>query len=229
MSALVATAAVVGTVVVQSLSSPSSGGTPSAGATTTASVAGGTGAAAGAAPRSTDGTTDETPQGGAAPAEHAEQGTDGTATQADGLLPAGVTASDTGYPGVAKLRPDLRAALRRAAAAAAAQGVRIEVTSGWRSAAYQDQLLRAAVGTYGTQAEAARWVASPTTSSHVSGSAADLGPAAATAWLSTHGAAYGLCRTYRNEPWHFELRAQAPKQGCPAMYADAAHDPRMRS
>lgn len=229
MSALVATAAVVGTVVVQSLSSPSSGGAPSAAATTTASVADATGAGAGPAPADGDAPADETPQGGAAPAEHAEQGTDGTATQADGLLPAGATVSDTGYPGVAKLRPDLRAALRRAAAAAAAQGVRVEITSGWRSAAYQDQLLRAAVGAYGTQAEAARWVASPTASSHVSGSAVDLGPTAATAWLSTHGAPYGLCRTYRNEPWHFELRAQAPTKGCPAMYADAAHDPRMRS
>ena len=32
---------------------------------------------------------------------------------------------------------------------------------------------------------------------------------AATAWLSEHGAAYGLCQIYGNEPWHYELRPDA--------------------
>lgn len=149
-------------------------------------------------------------------------------TQADGLLPAGVTPSDTRYPGVANLRPDLLAALRRAAADAAAAGVRLDVTSGWRSAAYQGRLLSQAVATYGSSAEAARWVAGPTTSSHVSGSAVDVGPTAATSWLARHGAAYGLCQTYRNEPWHYELRPAAVRTGCPAMYADPTQDPRLQ-
>lgn len=149
-------------------------------------------------------------------------------TQADGLLPAGVTPSDTRYPGIANLRPDLLAALRRAAADAAAAGVRLDVTSGWRSAAYQGRLLSQAVATYGSPAEAARWVAGPTTSSHVSGSAVDVGPTAATSWLARHGAAYGLCQTYRNEPWHYELRPAAVRTGCPAMYADPTQDPRLQ-
>jgi hypothetical protein len=58
--------------------------------------------------------------------------------------------------------------------------------------------------------------------------AVDIGPSRATAWLSRHGAAYGLCRIYRNEPSHFELRPEAVDGGCPAMYADPRHDPRMQ-
>jgi len=47
------------------------------------------------------------------------------------------------------------------------------------------------------------------------------------AWLDQNGAAYGLCRTYANEGWHFEYFGDAPPTGCPAMYTDAAHDPRL--
>jgi hypothetical protein len=71
-------------------------------------------------------------------------------------------------------------------------------------------------------------VATPTTSAHVSGDAIDIGPPAAAAWLSDRGAAYGLCRIYVNEAWHYELRPDAPAQGCPPMYADPTQDPRMR-
>lgn len=60
-----------------------------------------------------------------------------------------------------------------------------------------------------------------------SGDAVDLGPSRTDAWLSRHGAAYGLCQVYRNEPWHFELRPVAVTRGCPAMYADPTQDPRM--
>ena len=61
----------------------------------------------------------------------------------------------------------------------------------------------------------------------MSGEAVDIGPDAA-AWLSVHGAAYGLCRIYGNEPWHYELRPDAVDRGCPPLYADPAHDPRMQ-
>ena len=50
----------------------------------------------------------------------------------------------------------------------------------------------------------------------------------AAAWLSEHGAEYGLCQIYRNEPWHFELRPEAIDHGCPPVYADPTHDPRMQ-
>jgi zinc D-Ala-D-Ala carboxypeptidase len=148
---------------------------------------------------------------------------------AAGVLPAGVTVCDDHYPGVANLDPDLLRALREAATDAADDGVDFYVNSGWRSPEYQSQLFREAVSKYGSEAGAARWVATADTSAHVSGHAVDIGSFAARAWLSEHGARYGLCQIYRNEPWHYELRPEAIDRGCPPMYADPAHDPRMRS
>jgi LAS superfamily LD-carboxypeptidase LdcB len=148
--------------------------------------------------------------------------------EAGGAVPHGTTVFDDEVPGVANLDRALLRALRRAATDAAADGLELVVNSGWRSAAYEDQLRREAVARYGSEAEAARWVATGTTSPHVSGDPVDIGPADATAWLSAHGAAYGLCRIYGNEPWHYELRPGAIAHGCPAMYADAAQDPRLQ-
>jgi D-alanyl-D-alanine carboxypeptidase len=139
----------------------------------------------------------------------------------------GGAALDDTSPTVARLDPALLSALRHAATDAAGDGVELVVTSGWRSAEHQQRLLREAVATYGSEKEAARWVATPRTSAHVSGDAVDIGPAAGDAWLSRHGSRYGLCQTYRNEPWHYELRPRAVASGCPAMYADPTHDPRM--
>ena len=153
---------------------------------------------------------------------------DGVVNEDDGALPDGVTAFDEEYPGVAKLDRDLLDALRRAATDAAKGGVELQVNSGWRSPEYQEQLLREAVAEYGSPAEAARWVATADTSAHVSGDAVDVGPFTAAAWLSEHGARYGLCQIYRNESWHYELRPTATGRGCPPLYADPTHDPRMQ-
>ena len=131
-------------------------------------------------------------------------------------------------PGTRNLDPALRDALSRAATDAADAGVKLVVDSGWRSPEYQEQLFREAVSKYGSEEEAARWVATADTSAHVSGDAVDIGPSDATAWLSERGAAYGLCQIYRNEPWHYELRPEAIARGCPAMYPDPTHDPRMQ-
>ena len=147
--------------------------------------------------------------------------------EADGAIPDGTTVFDDEVPGVANLDPALHAALRQAATAAAGDGVEFLVDSGWRSPAYQEHLLQEAVSKYGSEEEAARWVATPETSPHASGDAVDIGPTDAAAWLSEHGARYGLCQIYANEPWHYELRPEAVDQGCPAMYADPTHDPRM--
>jgi hypothetical protein len=138
------------------------------------------------------------------------------------------TVLDDETPAVANLDPALLAALRRAARDAADDGVEFQVNSGWRSPEHQEQLFRDAVLRYGTEEEAARWVATPNTSAHVSGDAVDLGPADATAWLSEHGAEHGLCQIYRSEPWHYELRPDAIDHRCPRMYADPTYDPRMR-
>ncbi|MBF6328089.1 M15 family metallopeptidase [Nocardia transvalensis] len=149
-------------------------------------------------------------------------------TVADGAVPDGVTVFDDEIPAVANLDPDLLGALRRAATDAADYGVEFVVNSGWRSPEYQEQLLREAVSKYGSKTEAARWVATPDTSVHVSGAAVDIGPSRAAAWLSKHGAEYGLCQIYNNEPWHYELRPEASDYGCPPRYADPTQDPRMQ-
>ena len=153
---------------------------------------------------------------------------DGAVTEADGVMPDGVTVFDEQHPGVVNLDPDLLHALRASATDAAEDGIEFIVNSGWRSAAYQDQLLDEAVAMYGSEAEAARWVATADSSAHVSGDAVDIGDFDAAAWLGEHGAQYGLCPTYDNEPWHFELRKDAPARGCPATYADPTQDPRMQ-
>jgi D-alanyl-D-alanine carboxypeptidase len=171
-------------------------------------------------PGSSTSSTSASPVGVAADAPRGPLG------EADGAVPDGVTVFDDAVPGVAKLDPALLDALRQAATAAQGDGVAFVVDSGWRSPEYQERLLQEAISEYGSAAEAARWVASPDTSEHVSGDAVDLGRDGA-AWLSEHGAAYGLCRIYGNESWHYELRPEAVDRGCPPTYADPTHDPRM--
>jgi D-alanyl-D-alanine carboxypeptidase len=139
-----------------------------------------------------------------------------------------MTVFDDETPAVANLDPDLLGALRRAATDAADDGVEFFVNGGWRSPEYQEQLFREAVSKYGSAEEAARWVATPDTSAHVLGDAVDIGRSDARVWLSEHGAGYGLCQIYGNEPWHYELRPEAINDGCPPMYPDPTHDPRMR-
>jgi zinc D-Ala-D-Ala carboxypeptidase len=151
----------------------------------------------------------------------------GALGEADGAIPDGTTVFDDEVPGVANLDSALLGALRRAATDAAGDGVEFYVDSGWRSPEYQVQLLREAVLKYGSEAKASRWVATPSTSAHVSGDAVDIGPSGAAAWLSEHGADYALCRIYGNEPWHYELRPEAIDHGCLPVYADPTHDPRM--
>ncbi|HEX7133623.1 MAG TPA: M15 family metallopeptidase [Iamia sp.] len=149
--------------------------------------------------------------------------------EADGVIPDGASVSvHDEVPAVDRLDPDLLDALRRAATDAEAVGLGLRVNSGWRSPEHQQQLWDEAVAEYGSQEEAARWVATPETSAHVSGDAVDVGPAEAAAWLSEHGAVHGLCQIYGNEPWHFELRPDAVDDGCPPLYADPTEDPRMQ-
>ncbi len=174
-------------------------------------------------------------QAGDVPPHHPPRGRDvrhgdrnGARGEGGGGVPDGVTVVDDDVPAVANLDPGLLEALRQAATDAADDGVELHVNSGWRSREYQDRLLREAVSEYGSEEEAARWVATADTSPHVSGDAIDIGHSDATAWLSEHGAEYGLCQIYRNEPWHYELRPDAVDRGCPRVYADPTHDPRMQ-
>ncbi|GAA0996306.1 M15 family metallopeptidase [Nocardiopsis tropica] len=141
----------------------------------------------------------------------------------DGYLAEGegVSPFAEGLPLLERMDPELLEAVRAAAAEAREDGVDVVVTSGWRSERYQRFLLDAAVTVYGSEEEAARWVASAESSSHVSGDAVDIGRTDAADWMGRFGDAHGLCRTYANEMWHFELAA-GPGGACPAPRADAS-------
>lgn len=154
----------------------------------------------------------------------------GVATAEGGAIRDGEQPSvfDDSSPAVTGLTPELLAAVRSAAMDAKADGIEFRVNSGWRSKALQAQLLSDAIATYGSEEEAARWVATPETSSHVTGEAVDLGPLRALDWLAQYGADYGLCQTYGNESWHYELRPDAVDVGCPEKYADPTEDPRLQ-
>jgi D-alanyl-D-alanine carboxypeptidase len=150
-----------------------------------------------------------------------------TIGEADGLIRVeGSVSVFDDVPAVSNLDSDLLAALRDAATVAEADGVSMHVNSGWRSPEYQQSLRQDAVAQYGSEEEAARWVATPQNSEHVSGDAVDLGPLPAQDWLAQHGSQFGLCQIYANERWHYELRPAAIANGCPPMYDDPTADPR---
>lgn len=128
---------------------------------------------------------------------------------------------DNDHPAIAGLDDDLRAALQAAAQDAQAAGVDFWVTSGWRSTGYQQSLLDRAVDRYGSLAEARKFVSTPEASEHVQGQAVDIGPTDGADWTIRKGARYGLCQTYANEMWHFEL-ATSPGGECPQPLPDAA-------
>ena len=120
------------------------------------------------------------------------------------------------------LDPELERRFDAARAAADADGVELTLTSGWRTAAEQQDLVDAALERYGSAEEAHRWVLPPESSEHVAGLAIDVGPTDGALWLEQHGAEFGLCRTYANELWHFEA-ATEPGGTCPTMHDDASH------
>lgn len=123
--------------------------------------------------------------------------------------------------GTEGLDPALALAYTLAEQEAHAQGVPLSVTSGYRSPAEQQALWDDALATYGSPEEARRWVLPPDESTHVSGDAVDVGPQQGAQWLEHNGFRWGLCRTFANEWWHFEL-ATAPGAACPAMVPDAS-------
>jgi hypothetical protein len=144
-------------------------------------------------------------------------------TIADGYISDSATVSifDENLPAISNLQPDLRAAVEAATTAAGDDGQDIVITSGWRSAAYQQSLLDEATAKYGSYDEARKWVNTPELSAHVYGDAVDIGPLDAQFWLMEHGSDYGLCQTYTNERWHFEPSTE-PGGTCPVQRSDAA-------
>jgi zinc D-Ala-D-Ala carboxypeptidase len=110
-----------------------------------------------------------------------------------------------------------------AKAAAAKEGQRIYIASGFRTLERQKYLFANAVKKYGSETEAAKWVAPPNVSHHPWGIAIDVNypsePVGA-GWLEINGARFGLCRVYENEWWHFEP-VIAPGGTCPALLPNA--------
>ena len=148
--------------------------------------------------------------------------------EADGAVPDGTTVFDDEVPGVANLDPALLGALRQAATHAAADGVEFVVDSGWRSPEYQEQLLpRGGLEVRLGRGSCAMGGHPRHVCSRVGRRRRHRAPRRRGVAVQ-HGAEYGLCRIYGNEPWHFELLPEASDHGCPAMYADPTHDPRMQ-
>jgi zinc D-Ala-D-Ala carboxypeptidase len=140
-----------------------------------------------------------------------------------GSIPDGqmISPLDVGNPVVGFLQPALLKAIGDAARAAAADGVDVKLTSGWRSKGFQKRLFDDAVATYGSVDVASQFVASPEESMHVVGRAVDVGPVNADDWMIRNGARFGLCQIYANEIWHFELATDA-QGNCPPLRPNAA-------
>jgi LAS superfamily LD-carboxypeptidase LdcB len=120
---------------------------------------------------------------------------------------------------------DAQVLYRFTAAKVAAEkvGQKIYIASGFRTLERQKYLFASAVKKYGSETEAAKWVAPPYLSHHPWGIAIDVNypdePIGA-GWLELNGATFGLCRVYENEWWHFEPLI-APGGTCPALIPDA--------
>ena len=114
---------------------------------------------------------------------------------------------------------------KAAQAAAAKDGQRIYIVSGFRSLSRQKTLYNQAIRKYRTVDEASKWVAPPLVSHHPWGIAIDVNypnePVGA-GWLEVHGSKFGLCRVFENEWWHFEP-VIAPGWKCPALVPDARY------
>ena len=80
----------------------------------------------------------------------------------DGVLPDHTSAFDTSLPGVAKLDPALRKAVQQAEQAMKEDGITMQVTTGWRSKKYQQELLDKAIRKYGSRKKALEFVSTRT-------------------------------------------------------------------
>lgn len=99
------------------------------------------------------------------------------------------------------MRPDVALAFDRMAAAAARDGVRLIVVSGFRSNAEQARL-------YAANPDP-RWVAPPGRSLHRLGTELDLGPESAYGWLAANAGRFGFVRRMSWEPWHWGMSVNA--------------------
>lgn len=97
-----------------------------------------------------------------------------------------------------RMRPDVAQAFDRMAAAAAADGIQLIITSAFRSNAEQAAIFAARPDP--------KWVAPPGTSLHRLGTELDLGPASAYGWLAANAPRFHFVQRYAWEPWHYGFR-----------------------
>ena len=93
------------------------------------------------------------------------------------------------------MRPDVARAFDRMESAARADGVRLIVTSGYRSDAEQAELYK--------RHPDPKWVAPPGKSLHRFGTELDLGPPGAYGWLARNARRFHFIQRYEWEPWHY--------------------------
>lgn len=120
------------------------------------------------------------------------------------------------------LRPDVIKAWRNVEKHANADGLIVCLNDGKRSTAQQQAQYDQYVREYGKKS-ADQLVLRPEKSAHVTGIAIDLQPADAYRWLGKTDGAYGFCRRYDNEPWHFEYDVSYFEKGCPARLPKPEH------
>ena len=97
------------------------------------------------------------------------------------------------------MRPDVASAFDRMAASAAADGISLLVSSGFRSDAEQAALFAANPDP--------RWVAPPGHSLHRCATELDLGPESAYGWLAANAGRFGFVQRYSWEDWHYGYQA----------------------
>ncbi len=120
-----------------------------------------------------------------------------------------------------RLPPDTLTAWQRLRAAAGQDGMQLCLNDGKRSRDQQARQFADAVQRFGSADLASRYVLQPDESMHVRGVAVDVQPLASAAWVERNGAAFGWCRRYENEPWHFEYDPAYATAGCPALLPSA--------
>jgi transglycosylase-like protein with SLT domain/D-alanyl-D-alanine carboxypeptidase-like protein/putative Flp pilus-assembly TadE/G-like protein len=115
--------------------------------------------------------------------------------------PLPLEASGSGYTGPLAyrqgkpMRPDVARAFDRMEAAARADGMRLIVTSGYRSDAEQAELYK--------RHPDPKWVAPPGKSLHRWGTELDLGPPSAYGWLARNAGRFHFVQRYSWERWHY--------------------------
>ncbi|MQT13638.1 phage tail length tape measure family protein [Segnochrobactrum spirostomi] len=132
-----------------------------------------------------------------------------TGTTAAGAQAAAWTATTGG------LNPEFGRRLEAMISDASSSGLKIGITSGFRSTERQAQLWADAVAKYGSESAARKWVAPPGSSNHNRGLAADLSYSSADArsWAHDNAGRYGLSFPLDNEAWHVEPLGLRSAQG----------------